>query len=400
MTLNGGLVVVATKIAQNQPKDDQPDKDKPDQEPGEDQEPGDQEPGDEDGGDPGDSGKPSKPGDSGKPGPGGKPGGPGKPGSGEGQPGEGQPGGPGGPGGSQPGDKPSSGAEKTNVVGPAGVDEHVPFDPTKPKQAPPGEEDGIMPGQPGLNDHKPMSDMDIDKAIKESDEGAGEKGTGQSAVGDRAENKIAGPPGTSKNVSRLSRELFDKLKNSTTNWKDLLKRFIGHGKPVASQPTYRRMRKWSYGTPSPMSIRRPGVPALKILVAVDTSGSITKKMITSFMSEVVKIVKTMPSATVHVILWDDEVDSVYVNVKEKDISKIGPPTYPGGTTVSCVKKWIDKHPTYTSNLSCVVYLTDLEFYGASEFPKVPIIFCIPAKLYRQQLVDKYKNNGKIIKVGV
>jgi len=118
------------------------------------------------------------------------------------------------------------------------------------------------------------------------------------------------------------------------------------------------------------------------------------------MSEVIKIVKTMPTATVHVLLWDDDVDSVFVNVKEKDLAKIAPPAVTGGTSISCVNRWITKHPAYCSNLSCVIFLTDLEVEYNPVFPKAPKLFCIPAKLYRDSIVKKFIKYGKIIKAGI
>ena len=352
---------------------------------------------------------------------------------GEGQPdqqGEGQPGrqGEGQPGKDQPGQQPGKGQPgkgqpkaasndptTTTVIAPQGVDDHVIQDPTQAKQQPPGADDAVMRDQPDVSDHKPITDREVEEAIKEANKEVGEgEGEGEDiemgdplgdippeTVGDRTNKEVVGPPGSGKRVSRLSRELFGKLRNTTTDWKDLLKRYIGHGKPTGSEETYKKLRKWSYGSYSPMPMHKPGKPALKILVAIDTSGSITKKIIYSFMCEVSKIVKTIPNATVHVVLWDDDVDAVYVDVKQKDIDKIGPPQYPGGTSVSCVKRWVDKHPKYTSNLSCVIYLTDMEFYDyPALFPKAPIIFCIPANLYRKHSADKYKSIGKIIKVGV
>lgn len=185
------------------------------------------------------------------------------------------------------------------------------------------------------------SKIDEHDILEESDEMA------KNAIEDAIENAKVRSWG---NIGGSGRERLEELiKPAKLPWKTLLRRFLSpyvfdHG-PHIENTWSRRNRR---GHPL------PGVRRLnnKVIIAVDTSGSIGRNELDAFFVEIEKIVKD--TGQLVVIQCDTEIVDVKQNYKKSDYKKIDIKGR-GGTRVQPVFDWIEengykKYP--------VVYFTD------------------------------------------
>lgn len=110
----------------------------------------------------------------------------------------------------------------------------------------------------------------------------------------------------------------------------------------------------------------------EIVIAADTSGSMMPYYGQLF-GEVGRFLQLVSPAKVTVLWWGDSVEAVqefapadYPSIKQK-LKPVGG----GGTTVSCVARWLRTHKRTPQ---CVVYLTDGYIESAYETPDVPCLW--------------------------
>jgi len=147
------------------------------------------------------------------------------------------------------------------------------------------------------------------------------------------------------------KELIDSLyisEEAVIDWRAYLRRFNGMASKIYTKKTRRKPNKRFYGN-----------PALKIkqkkntLVAIDTSGSVSKDDLKEFLSEIHHIYKTGTQVTV--VECDASIGRVYdYNGKTKEALEV---TGRGGTSYDPVLNYLQENRDKYQNL---IYLTDGE----------------------------------------
>ena len=103
----------------------------------------------------------------------------------------------------------------------------------------------------------------------------------------------------------------------------------------------------------------------EVVIAIDTSGSISDDDLTAFASELVSICDIANPEKVRILWWDTSVHGE--QEFEKDYSGIAHVLKPhggGGTDVNCVPKYIAEN---NINAECVIVFTDGYLYESIEW---------------------------------
>ena len=168
---------------------------------------------------------------------------------------------------------------------------------------------------------------------------------------------------------------FNDLMSAKVNWKDALREFISSVCQGKDDSTWRKPnRRWlQHDIYMPSTISET---TGRIVVAVDTSGSIFGEILTRFLSEVASIMENVNPEQVDLIYWDSEVAGHEV-YGLNDADKMRTSTKPkggGGTTPSCITKYMRKHKI---DPVCAIVLTDGyvgKDWGGSW--NCPVLWCI------------------------
>lgn len=159
----------------------------------------------------------------------------------------------------------------------------------------------------------------------------------------------------SKGIGNMPAEIqeiikrLQELRKSKFNWKGYLRRFVG-----SSRKTYTKMTRMKENR------RIEGLQAIriktrqKVLVAIDTSGSVSTNMIKDFINEIYLINKL--GYDVDVIECDTDAHDVFKFNPKDDFSVYGR----GGTNVQPPCDYYVQHRRY---YSCLIYFTDGECYA-------------------------------------
>jgi predicted metal-dependent peptidase len=113
----------------------------------------------------------------------------------------------------------------------------------------------------------------------------------------------------------------------------------------------------------------------RMVVAVDTSGSISGDILTKFLSEVQAIAIAVKPEKLDLIYWDTEV-ARHEMYTQQDLDKLVGSTKPaggGGTDVLCVPKYLKDNQIRPE---CVVVLTDGDLYSGWGKWDAPVLWCI------------------------
>lgn len=154
---------------------------------------------------------------------------------------------------------------------------------------------------------------------------------------------------------KLPRSVTETLQPKV-DWTTALREFVSSIAQGNDEHTYRKFDKRLILD----DIIQPGVMSEKIgdiVVAIDTSGSISASMINEFASELQSICEQVNPDALRVMWWDTTVSSEQVFTPDNfnDITKLLKPTGGGGTSVSCVSEHIVKS-NYKAD--CVLVFTD------------------------------------------
>ena len=163
--------------------------------------------------------------------------------------------------------------------------------------------------------------------------------------------------------------------SAKVNWKDALREFISSICQGKDDSTWRKPnRRWlQHDIYMPSTISET---TGRIVVAVDTSGSIFGEILTRFLSEVASIMENVNPEQVDLIYWDSEVAGHEV-YGLNDADKMRTSTKPkggGGTTPSCITKYMRKHKI---DPVCAIVLTD--GYVGNDWGgswNCPVLWCI------------------------
>lgn len=201
-----------------------------------------------------------------------------------------------------------------------------------------------------IDDHSVMEESDslAEQAIKEVVETAKIRGWGNMA-------------------GNAVQKLEELCKGSKINWKSLLRKFLSAS---VNSPGNIYENNWSRRNRRGLPL--PGIKKLsnKVIIGVDTSGSISDHEIHIFFTEIEKIVKDVGNLVI--IQWDTQVTDVWDNYKRGDYKKIKVKGR-GGTDVQDLFTYIKKNKLVKYPL---VNFTDGEFDGNIDYHKIKTIWCI------------------------
>tara|TARA_R110000824_G_scaffold4167_3_gene19726 strand:+ start:3158 stop:4519 length:1362 start_codon:yes stop_codon:yes gene_type:complete len=150
-----------------------------------------------------------------------------------------------------------------------------------------------------------------------------------------------------------------KLIEVKTPWQELLADFIHSVCKGNDITSYRRYNKRLIGSDILMP-HTIGENIGDIVVAIDTSGSITQDNIDQFLSEVKVIIEDVMPDKVHLLYWDTNVATHEV-YDENDYDTLTDATKPkggGGTDPVCVVEYVESNILLDSDVECVLFLTD------------------------------------------
>jgi len=178
----------------------------------------------------------------------------------------------------------------------------------------------------------------------------------------------------SKAGANVDRDILEMLKPKV-DWRTALREFVTNCKPGDDYSSYRRVdrRMMSQDMMTPTSYTDS---LFRIVLAVDTSGSIGGKELAAFLSEVQGICQTVCPEFVELLYWGHNV-AAHETYQSNSIDSISQSTKPmggGGTAPSCVTAYLrDEHIVP----DCIVVLTDGDVFGdwGGEWP-APTLWCM------------------------
>lgn len=195
-----------------------------------------------------------------------------------------------------------------------------------------GFDDHDWEGAEGLNDaEKTELAKEIDQAIR------------QGAI-------LAGKVGG--NVDRS----FTDLMSAKVDWKEALREFVSSVSQGKDDSTWRKPnRRWlQHDIYMPSTISES---MGRVVVAIDTSGSIYGEVLNRFISEVASVMQNMNPEQVDLLYWDSNVagHEVYGLNDADRMTASTKPKGGGGTTPSCITAYMRKHKI---DPVCAIILTD------------------------------------------
>lgn len=249
--------------------------------------------------------------------------------------------------------------------------------------------------QGGLLDQKyrGMSSQDVFDALME--QGEGDKGQGDDGGGLDDHDWTTGDAMSQEEVEQVTREIdqairqgqmmagklggkqsraLDELTEPKVDWREQLREFVSStaaGKDISTwQRVNRRWLQHDMYMPSTVSETLG-----RIVVAVDTSGSIGGRELQEFLSEVQAIAINTQPERIDLIYWDTEVarHEVYAQDKLDKLIASTKPAGGGGTAVECVPKYMQDNQIKPE---CVIVLTDGYLGGSWGQWSVPVLWCI------------------------
>ena len=233
-----------------------------------------------------------------------------------------------------------------------GSGDPVPIDPSTGKPLVPTDDDKA-PANPTIEEGskkpntKTLTDDDIKSVIRSSIRTANQAnrpgGSGRGEGGDSDLENII--------VSQTE---------SKTDYKMLLKR-LSHDLDV--KYNWRRMSKRGYAVGSWIPKMVTSNKLAKITVAIDTSASISDKMVSQIIAECIKITRSYPNIELDVIKWTTNVyfyETIPAKLSSQKIQDvIASSTKQGGTLLSCVAEFYKtKIPNSKDYPKAILYFTD------------------------------------------
>lgn len=160
------------------------------------------------------------------------------------------------------------------------------------------------------------------------------------------------------NVPAGVKRLIKDLTKPVVNWRELLEQQIQS--TVKDDFTWMRPNRRSWHLDAIMPGMNPGTQ-IDVVVAIDTSGSISENDIKDFLSEVKGIMEAYDEYKVRVLTWDTDVYNpvLYTSENMEDISGYEPGGG-GGTDPHCVWDWLKENDVEPKKL---IVFTDYCFFG-------------------------------------
>jgi predicted metal-dependent peptidase len=173
----------------------------------------------------------------------------------------------------------------------------------------------------------------------------------------------------------VPREIAEAME-AKVDWREVLRDFVNSICADKDNSTWRRPnRRWvDQDIYMPSSI---GEAVGRIVVGIDTSGSIGQAEIGQFLGELISICNHVQPEGIDLVYWDTEVAG-HEKYDRGDFEAIMSSTKPaggGGTDPRCVPEYIEKHKM---NPECVIMLTD-GYVGSWGNWKHPVFWGITSK---------------------
>jgi len=175
-------------------------------------------------------------------------------------------------------------------------------------------------------------------------------------------------------ASKTGARSYGDLLKTEQDWRELLREFVSTTCAGHDYSTWRKPNRRYVG----MDIIMPSAISEtlgEIVVAIDTSGSISQRELEKFLTEIVGISEQVKPSKVRIIYWDTSVCSTEVYLQD-ELYKIPASTKPeggGGTDVACVPIYMNEQGIKPE---CVVVLTDGYLGGTWGVWNVPVLWCI------------------------
>jgi predicted metal-dependent peptidase len=153
----------------------------------------------------------------------------------------------------------------------------------------------------------------------------------------------------------IPREIADLL-TPKVDWRDELRDFVTSSMKGKDEFTWRRLNRRGLANDMLMpTVENETIS--RLIIANDTSGSITNEMLTEYATELANICETVQPDEVLVMWWDTKVHGVQTLTEESygALRNVLKPVGGGGTTVSCVSEYINKNRL---TADCLVVFTD------------------------------------------
>ena len=149
---------------------------------------------------------------------------------------------------------------------------------------------------------------------------------------------------------------FTDLMSAKVDWKEALREFVSSVSVGKDDSTWRKPnRRWlQHDIYMPSTINES---MGRVVVAIDTSGSIYGEVLNRFISEVASVMTNMNPEQVDLLYWDSQVagHEVYGLNDADRMTSSTKPRGGGGTSPSCITKYMAKHKI---DPVCAIILTD------------------------------------------
>lgn len=207
----------------------------------------------------------------------------------------------------------------------------------------PSDDENYKPGRKGSGDIK----ADIDNALE---------------TAKRTRGNDAGVP----------RSFAKDLLKPKANWKNLLRTFVKSASTQYHDWARPQKRALASGYYAPKI--RLEQEDIDLVIAIDTSGSISEDIMKVFLTELMSIIRTFKNVKINLLLWHTSVyKEVDIDTRKKKIDDIQKellnlPYQGGGTEISSIKKYLDKKPTKSKKITGLLVFTDGEVEDNPQFP--------------------------------
>lgn len=149
---------------------------------------------------------------------------------------------------------------------------------------------------------------------------------------------------------------FGLIPEPTVDWREQFRDFWSSTVVGRDASSWRKLnRRWlAQDIVMPAPIAEAVGP---VLIAIDTSGSINGEILNAFVAEVVSLLEQTTPEKVSLLYWDTEIagEESYEPGQYAMLASTTKPKGGGGTSVGCVKEWLDRQP---APYDVVVLLSD------------------------------------------
>lgn len=181
----------------------------------------------------------------------------------------------------------------------------------------------------------------------------------------------------SKAGANVDRSVLEMLQPKV-DWRDALREFVVNSKPGDDYTSYRRIDR-RFQSQDLMLPTSYSDTIHRVVLAVDTSGSIGNREMSEFLAEAQSVCESVKPELVDLLYWGHDV-AAHEKYEASAVSTLRESTKPkggGGTAPSCVTSYLRDQ---NIRPDCIVMLTDGDVFGdwGENWP-APVLWCINNK---------------------